>query len=96
MDRYASVTAQIWMASAVFRNHPDQFMAFRDSLLKAHNISSIEIGRFLDEKHQTSEEYLDFVKVVNSKVDSIFSVDSLPELDSIVEADTVKPKIYLK
>jgi len=90
IDRYASVTAQIWMGSAVYRNHPDQFLTFRDSLLKAHGMSAMEIGSFLDQKHQTPAEYLEFVKVVNLKVDSIFRVDSLPELDSLVDIDSVK------
>lgn len=96
IDHYASVTAEIWMASAVFRYHPDQFMAFRDSLLAANNLSPVDIGRFLDQKHQTPEEYLDFVKVVNAKVDSIYRLDSLPELDSIVETDSVAAEILKK
>jgi hypothetical protein len=96
IDRYASVTAEIWIGSAIYRNHPDQFMAYRDSLLSAHGMSAVEIGRFLDQKHQTPEEYLDFVEVVNGKVDSIYKLENLPELDSIVEADTAMVDVLKK
>lgn len=90
IDRYASVTAEIWIGSAIYRNQPDQFMAYRDSLLAAHGISGVEIGRFLDQKHQTPEEYLDFVNVVNAKVDSIYKLENLPELDSVLNVDSLE------
>ncbi len=31
--KFADIAAQIWVASATYRNNPDRFKMFRDSLL---------------------------------------------------------------
>jgi len=40
----ARLTARVWLASAVFREHPDKYIVYRDSVLAANKISTEQMN----------------------------------------------------
>jgi hypothetical protein len=76
--RNASITAQVWVTSAKLRSDPQSFLAYRDSLLSANNITTEEMFRYLDLFEHDLDRQLAFSQLVSKKIDSMVRVaDSL-------------------
>lgn len=90
--RHAEVTAKIWLASAYYRNDPDRFVIYRDSVLTQAGLSLEQANEYLDIYSNESERYRDFAQKVAQLVDSLARFDkidqrvlklSLPDKDSL-------------
>jgi hypothetical protein len=86
-QKYALITAQSWLATARFKDEPEEYLVFRDSLLKSHNVSTADIESFFSEHEEKSEKYVGFAGLVKFYIDSLVLIE-----DSILKAasDTVK------
>lgn len=73
--KHALVTAQVWVASARFRNEPQRYITYRDSLLTAHGLSKELIQAYLDRYKNQPEKYEDFAKLVEQFVDSLSAIE---------------------
>lgn len=89
-ERYAMVTAKVWVGSALFRNEPEKFLLYRDSILKENSVSSEEMRKYLEIYQSKSEKYERFTEMVSEYVDSLclineklLSVDSMLDIDSV-------------
>lgn len=67
----ALITAQIWVATATYRDDPEQFMVFRDSMLTSGNVSREQLDKYLTMYTDEPERYLGFAQLVKKYVDSI-------------------------
>ena len=89
-DLYALVTAKVWVASAWFRNEPDKFISFRDSILKESAVSSEEMKQYFEIYRSKSEKYEHFTEKVKEFVDSLSLINEMPfTKDSILDIDSV-------
>ncbi len=86
-QKYALITAQSWLGTARFKDEPEKYLEFRDSLLKSRNVSASDIELYLSKHEQKAEKYVGFAGLVKFYVDSLVSIE-----DSILRAasDTVK------
>lgn len=73
--KYALITAQTWIAGAKYNYHPEKYREFRDSLLKAEDITKEEIKDYLSEYQKTPETYVYYVTLVSYFVDSLAGVE---------------------
>lgn len=102
--RYAHITAQAWIGSMKYRDNPDLYIAFRDSLLEANNLSNDSLKIFI-ESYRSKAEYLvlmsSYIKndvdsilhlddSLKSIADSIALVDSLALIDSLAVTNSLK------
>ena len=78
----ALVTAQVWIASAKFRDDPQRFVAFRDSLLAAHDFTPAELREFTTAYEDNPGEYEHVTGMVSMFVDSLYLIE-----DSLLRAD---------
>ena len=70
-ERYALVTAQVWLASAEYRDDPQQFLNFRDSLLEATGLSLEKVDEYLRKYSKQPETYTPYLRLVKQYVDSL-------------------------
>ncbi len=85
----ALITAQAWIGTARFRDNPDQYLVWRDSLLQAHSITRGELNGFLTNYESEQEEFLAFANRVKGLVDSLAVIeDSLIEMREQEAADS--------
>jgi hypothetical protein len=73
-DRIGSVVAQVWLATATFRDKPEQYIAYRDSVLKARNVTRQEILDYMSNHADEPDIYLQFTQAVSGKVDSLYKI----------------------
>ncbi|MCM2271167.1 MAG: hypothetical protein NDJ18_01245 [candidate division Zixibacteria bacterium] len=85
--RNADITARVWVASANLRSDAPAFLAYRDSLLSANNITTDELFRYLDLFERDMERQFAFSQLVSKKVDSMVRV-----ADSLQKIEPAKPK----
>jgi len=86
--RLALVTARTWLATARFRENPDRFLAYRDSLLDEAGVTREEISEYLKRYGGREEKYLPFAHKVQYYVDSLARIeDSLIREAKIGTAD---------
>ncbi len=85
-DRLARVTAQVWIATAKYRDDPDRFLAYRDSLLDAYNVPREEVFSFLDRREDQPEEMLPFAREVQRLVDSLKRVEDSLHREARIQA----------
>lgn len=71
VERMAQATAEIWVATATYRDSADVFLAYRDSVLTSHQLSQSDIDAFTSRFRETSEEYAGYMSRVNDLVDSL-------------------------
>lgn len=76
--QYALVTAQVWLATAVYRDDNPEFLHVRDSLFAASGFSMDELNAYLQEHKSRPEFYAPYVRLVKTYVDSL----SQPPVDS--------------
>ncbi len=93
-ERYALVTAQVWLASAEYRDDPQQFLIFRDSLLEAAGLSLEKVDEYLRKYSSRPETYTPYVRLVKQHVDSLTELmtDSLskPGRSRAIDSMTVE------
>jgi len=70
-ELHADITARVWMASAYYRNNPDLFHKFRDSLLARRNVTKDQVDLYLKRYEEEPEKYLLYAQLVKRKVDSL-------------------------
>jgi len=71
----AKVTAQVWIATAKYRNDPARYMQFRDSLLKATGVPRDRVMKFLERREGEPEDLLPFAMKVQNLVDSLYKIE---------------------
>lgn len=82
--RNADITARVWVASANFRSDAPAFLAYRDSLLSANNITTDELFRYLELFERDMDRQFAFSQLVSKKVDSLVRVaDSLRKIEPV-------------
>lgn len=90
-NRVALVTAQAWIATAKYRNEPERYIQYRDSLLKASGVARKEVFDFLDRTGDPPEELLPFARRVQTLVDSLYRIeDSLLKLPTKESSESPK------
>jgi hypothetical protein len=83
-EKYAEVTALIWIASAKYRDDQTKFVNYRDSVLNEFKVNSEEISVFVDQ-YQSYPEYLGpFANLISEKVDSLVALE-----DSSILKDSI-------
>ena len=70
----ARLTARVWLASAVFREHPDKYIAYRDSVMAANDISNSQMNDYLTVYGENSEDFSGFTLLVKHYVDSLSDI----------------------
>lgn len=75
MDRVALVTAQAWIATAKYRNDPERYLQYRDSLLEASGVQRERVLGFLESAGDQPEELLPFARKVQELVDSLYRIE---------------------
>jgi hypothetical protein len=95
----ARVTAQVWIATAKYRQEPEKYIQYRDSLLQASGVPRERVLEFIKNSEDMPEELLPFTQVVKKLVDSLFKIeDSIAQVeekrieDSLRAAGVVMPK----
>jgi hypothetical protein len=89
--KYALVTAQVWVASARFRNDSTTFLAWRDSALAANGLSKQKMTEYLEIHKDRAEDYYKFAELVNRYVDSLYRLlEKSPEKKGISPADSAR------
>jgi hypothetical protein len=71
LDRAARVTAQVWVATAVYAGNEEAFLVYRDSLLDSEGLTRDDLFKFLDRYKNQQEPFLDFSQRVRHYVDSM-------------------------
>ena len=90
-ERIARVTAEVWVATALYRDNPDEYIRYRDSLLAAERVSRNDLEAFLDRFESRPEDYLPFAERVQKYVDSLVDIqDSLDREAKIQAADSLR------
>jgi len=73
--RYALAVARVWVASAKLRAAPEEFIRFRDSLLAADSLSTVDILDFVKLYEDDPESLHPFSKLVQEFVDSLLDIE---------------------
>lgn len=76
--QYAQVTAQVWLATAVYRNDNPGFLRVRDSIFEASGLTRDKLNAYLQEHKTRPEFYTPYLRLVKIYVDSL----SRPPADS--------------
>ena len=85
------MTAQVWVATAVYRDEPERFLEYRDSLISASGLSRDDVFDFLDRYQSDPEMLLPLSRDIRKKVDSIYrAADSLRREAKIRAHDSAK------
>jgi hypothetical protein len=87
-ETVALVMAESWIASALYRDNPEGYLAYRDSLLSAHGMS-VDDMRHLEETYRDHPEDWDLIgALVNKYVDSLTGG---PADTTLIESDSTAP-----
>lgn len=81
-QKYAQVTALVWMASAKYRKDPEKFISYRDSLLAADSLDIKKVHQFIDSYKKAPEELGVYAALVGMYIDSLAVIE-----DSIIKAN---------
>jgi hypothetical protein len=91
LQRISQAVAQIWIGSATYRDQPEKFVIFRDSLLKADGITQDEIDKYIKNGEADPDDSYLFSQTVSRKVDSIYRIiDSTLRANRPPDTSTVK------
>ncbi|MDD3731204.1 MAG: hypothetical protein PHU88_02380 [candidate division Zixibacteria bacterium] len=74
-EQKALLTARIWVAGAFYRDEPDRFVSFRDSLLKANYLTPEDMTVYLQAYGDKTEQFNNFTWLVQQYVDSLSNPD---------------------
>ncbi|MCD6250392.1 MAG: hypothetical protein J7J98_08695 [candidate division Zixibacteria bacterium] len=90
-EQLAQVTAQVWVATALYRDDPERYLTYRDSLLEVNDMPREKIFAFLENRGSQPEELLQFTLRVQQLVDSLSHIqDSLLREEKIRLADSIR------
>ena len=99
-EQLAQVTAQVWVATALFRDDPEAYLAYRDSVLDAGGVPRDKVFAFLESRQNEAEQLLPLAQRVKQLVDSLayiqdslFREERIRLADSVRNADTVSDSI---
>jgi predicted negative regulator of RcsB-dependent stress response len=81
-QKYARVTALVWVASAKYRNDAERFIKYRDSLLAADSLDIEKAQKYIDSYQKAPEELGVFTTLVIMHIDSLIAIE-----DSILTAN---------
>ena len=90
----ALATAQIWVASAKYRENPERFLEYRDSVLTACSLSVADVRAFVDQNKNEPEKFYPYSKLMKEFIDSLLDIeDSLSAAlkDSLKQVDPTIP-----
>jgi hypothetical protein len=73
--KHALATAHIWLATARFRDNPEQYVVFRDSVLSASGLSTEQMFAYLERNRDHPEKYHPFSEAVKTYVDSLYQIE---------------------
>ena len=90
-DRISQVFAEVWVASGTYRDNPEKFIAYRDSLLAAKGVKRADIDKYIKAHSDETEIYYDFTRTVSDKVDSMYRI-----IDSVLKAQPKDPTVVAK
>ncbi len=74
IQKRALVTAQVWIATARYRDNPERFLEYRDSVLEASGLTTMEMNRYLCGYDNRTEDGAAFVTLVSHYVDSLLGI----------------------
>ena len=77
-EQNALITAKVWIASAIYRNYPNSFINYRDSLFKTSNVSASEMTGYLKAYGDKTEQFNNFTLLVQLYIDSLSVLDLWP------------------
>ncbi len=69
--QWASLTTTIWEGAARYHDNPEGFLAFRDSVLTAHNRTLADMQAYLKKNQDSPEDYLAYARQVHFLMDSL-------------------------
>lgn len=87
--KIAEVTAHLMVASAKYRDQPEVYKSYRDSLLTAWGTVPEEIDSFPTLYEGEVKAYRQFVGLMDAKVDSLFKLE-----DSIRRLSDTTPPVF--
>ncbi len=87
-EKHALLTAQLWVASSLYRQDMERYKMFRDSLLIAHNVSPSDMKGYLDEFELSLPDPAKFASRVKRIVDSLISVEDSLRTVRMQEVDS--------
>lgn len=89
-EKYALMLAKAWVGSALYRDNPEGFLTYRDSIMKTVDLTNDDFNAFV-EKHKAEPEVLGpFTEKVKIYTDSLIKLeDSLRVVRDSVAADTL-------
>ncbi len=92
----ALVTAHIWIAGAKYHDDPDRFVIYRDSVLKANDLTLDEIEDYASKYQKEPEKYERVAELTAEFVDSLYELeDSLRRVEkdtSVAASDSTQQK----
>ena len=90
-EQLAQVTAQVWVATALYRDDSEKYLAYRDSVLEANDVPRDKVFAFLENRQSEAEDLLPFAQRVKQLVDSLSHFqDSLLRAEKIRLADSIR------
>lgn len=84
--RLALATAKVWIATAIYRDQPERFLAYRDSLLEASGVPAAEVVAWVKNQEDQPEELLPFAKKVQQLVDSLYVIEDSLAREAMIQA----------
>ncbi len=84
-EHLALVTAQVWVATALYRDDPERYLAYRDSVLEANDVPRERVFDFLESRQSEAEELHPLAGRVKQLVDSLATIQ-----DSLIRAEKVR------
>jgi hypothetical protein len=95
-SKIALVTAHIWIAGAKYHDNPDRFVKYRDSVLKANDLTLDEIEDYASKYQKEPEKYERVAELTADYVDSLYDIeDSLIRLKqdtAVADSNSTQPK----
>lgn len=84
--------ARIWVASAIFRDQPEHFIAYRDSLLAEYNLDDSTMWRLVAEYEKQPDKLLSFSRLLQVNIDSLIAIeDSIASRYDSISTDSTQP-----
>jgi hypothetical protein len=75
-EQLAQVIAQVWVATALYRDDPERYLAYRDSVLAASDLPRDKVFAFLENRQNEAEDLLPFAQRVQRLVDSLVHIQN--------------------
>ncbi|MDZ4722726.1 MAG: hypothetical protein SGI97_02295 [candidate division Zixibacteria bacterium] len=73
-ELFGLATAKVWIATAKYRDQPEKFLLYRDSLLSEMELSPEQMFDYIEKSEDDPDRMLLFTQVVKRLIDSLYSV----------------------